>query len=766
MNGMKHNSAHFWVILGVWLLMVISIVGFEVIQDQAKSQNQKWQGGQVIVDMPMPWDDQAFGVIPPGIDSTFSVYTNTAIEKHGQWQGIDIQALDAQYPLLGEFKVSTGLGVAKWHDQDVYLSGPIDGIEVGDSIQIGLGSFVLRGYIIEQDEISSFRYLVSPRALMTMGGVKASGLWQPGSRVSLRYYFTALDALLLDEFILQLKKLNHPHMKISTPKDESTWSQFGFEKISQWHQSIVGVILLVVISSLWALTRLNLIGLNEAQSMMNYFGISRERVHWIWIKGPYLYAFKIWLTLTLLSLLMSLRMYYPIWPFIHLNIFLAVVYGLFLIWHLLRSKIWVPGRCILLMLSISSYLYAGQWIAIPSVLWLIGSLLLIGFLLHVVIGFLTKFASSEQPDWLLAQHFMRVHQVLFLSMGLVTCLMLGVFLLINVSLKDLEKSLLSQVPDGAPNVFLVNVTQQDLSGLQTLLPSQTVFYPVVRARITQVQGRDVFERRPELREDPAFNRELNMTYMQLLPDNNHVVSGVWDPAQKGFSVEEAFANRAGIGLGDELTVSVFGQLIHGPVLSVRKVSWQSMSPNFFVIAGGGLLADQVATWISSFHWDEAISGSLKESLKNFRHVTVIRVDQIILQVRLWLARLIGFANGYVLFIFAMMLFVVWVLLKRLMAVMAFEIEVLQSLMVPKIHLRRSLRLVFGLSQLASGLILNGVFLLLYRYLIPQLSADYMTLMAWVGLMLFIIFWAGNRQIDRMTNQCIAQTDHSQGKGRE
>ena len=90
---MRHKNAHFTVKLGVWLLLFISIVGFELIESYVSIQNQKWRGAQLIVQTPMLWDESTMGRVPSQISSSFSVYTNIAIEHQGQWQGVDIQAL-------------------------------------------------------------------------------------------------------------------------------------------------------------------------------------------------------------------------------------------------------------------------------------------------------------------------------------------------------------------------------------------------------------------------------------------------------------------------------------------------------------------------------------------------------------------------------------------------------------------------------------------------------------------------------------------------
>jgi putative ABC transport system permease protein len=699
------------------------------------------------------WDESTMGRVPSQISSSFSVYTNTAIEHQGQWQGVDIQALNSEYPLLGEFEVTTGKAVFEWEDNEVYLSGPLEGMAIGDEIQIGNQTYILKGFIKSQDEIAGFRYLVNPRVVMSVSAFKLSGLWQPGSRVTLRYYFTAEDPDVLNQYIAKLKSLNHAHLKISEPKDQSSWSQFGFEKIKRWHQSIVGVIVLLSVLSLWAMSQLVLQGLKEAQLMMSYFGVTRQQSHRLWIKYDFIHALIVWALLTGLGMTLAWSFNQALWPWVRLYFFLSSIYGLLLLRGYYQSMLWHVMRCVGMVLLAMLYMGIEYWALMGmSIVWVGLSLLVLGILVDLVSRVFIQSVSIDRPIWLLAKHLIRVHHRLFVNMSWIVAFILGTFLLINISVDDLEKSFVKQVPNGAPNVFLINIAASDLEGLKKILPSGTRFYPVVRARVTEVNGQNVFERKVELREDPSFNRELNMTYMAQLPDNNQVVKGSWNPEVQGFSVEQEFAGRAGIQLGDELTVSVYGNQIYGKVESLRKVSWQSMSPNFFVIAGGGLLKNQVATWMCSFYWDEAATGSVKGLLNQYKHLTVIRVDQIIEQVRFWLGRLVTFANVYVVIVFFMMVFVAGVLLRKSMRRMMNDLRLLDSLMVSKMDILYAIGVLFILTQVSAWLVLNGVFYLLYQILLSTMSGSWGHLFLSSSIIFLVFLLLGYRFIVQMISQ--------------
>lgn len=77
-------------------------------------------------------------------------------------------------------------------------------------------------------------------------------------------------------------------------------------------------------------------------------------------------------------------------------------------------------------------------------------------------------------------------------------------------------------------------------------------------------------------------------------------AGEWQLVDRGengqLSVEEGIAGTLGIHLGDMLTYDVAGSVFTAKVTSLRKVQWDSMKVNFFVIATPDLLRDYPASY--------------------------------------------------------------------------------------------------------------------------------------------------------------------------
>jgi putative ABC transport system permease protein len=169
------------------------------------------------------------------------------------------------------------------------------------------------------------------------------------------------------------------------------------------------------------------------------------------------------------------------------------------------------------------------------------------------------------------------------------------------------------------------------------------FYPMVRGRLTAVNGKPVREQDyPEERARRLVEREFNLSYMDAPPEHNTVSAGRWfaSPAAREVSVEEGIAERLGWKLGDELSFSVGAQPFSGRITSLRKLRWDSMRVNFFVIAPPGLLADFPATFVSAFRVEPGREAVLNELSARFPNVTLVDVAAAVRQAQLVIDQLI------------------------------------------------------------------------------------------------------------------------------
>ena len=225
---------------------------------------------------------------------------------------------------------------------------------------------------------------------------------------------------------------------------------------------------------------------------------------------------------------------------------------------------------------------------------------------------------------------------------------LAIFLTLATSFikDDLVGPILKQRGSGnRPNLFFIDVQPDQSATLQTLLKRLSgrdpLVAPLVRARLKAINGRAIREtplvvenNEEQGRREGFRTREQNLTYRTMLEEGETLVAGrFWDDPKSPhseISLEESFAQSIRAKLGDEITFDVQGLEVSGKVTSLRKVVWQTMRPNFFIVLHPSLLKgaprlDLVALEAES----EAARARIQtEVAQAFPNITVIDITEV------------------------------------------------------------------------------------------------------------------------------------------
>jgi putative ABC transport system permease protein len=198
----------------------------------------------------------------------------------------------------------------------------------------------------------------------------------------------------------------------------------------------------------------------------------------------------------------------------------------------------------------------------------------------------------------------------------------------------------SRLPPDAPNRFIVNIQPDQRAAVLDFFAKQGLsppdIFPMVRGRLVEINGRAISgDDYPDPRARGLVERETNLSWLDHVPKGNQLVQGEWfkPGATSELSVEEGIANTLGIHMGDTLTYDVAGAKFSAKVVNLRKVEWDSMQVNFFVIAAPGLLEDFPASYITSFHLPPDKAQAANALIKTFPNLLLIDVEEMIAQVR-------------------------------------------------------------------------------------------------------------------------------------
>jgi putative ABC transport system permease protein len=213
-------------------------------------------------------------------------------------------------------------------------------------------------------------------------------------------------------------------------------------------------------------------------------------------------------------------------------------------------------------------------------------------------------------------------------------------LLLTLARDDLLASWKRSVPPDAPNRFVINIQPEQREPVRALFATKGLekpaLLPMVRGRLVAVNGRPVVAADyEEERAQRLVEREFNLSWVSDLPEGNSLTAGRWFAAQDAgtpqFSVEQGLADTLKLKLGDLLVYEIAGRRLEAKITSLRKLDWDSMRVNFFVVTPPGVLESFPASYITSFHLPAEKAGFVGELVAAHPNLTVIDVASILRQ---------------------------------------------------------------------------------------------------------------------------------------
>ena len=319
-----------------------------------------------------------------------------------------------------------------------------------------------------------------------------------------------------------------------------------------------------------------------------------------------------------------------------------------------------------------------------------------------------------------------VVQVVSLALGLMA------LLLLTVVRGDLMDAWRLATPADAPNRFIINILPEQKTGVEQQLRSagvnQPVLYPMIRGRLTAVNGKPVT--RETYQEDRArglANREFNLSTMRSAPQGNEIVEGGWykdAPGVAEASVEQGIAKTLGLKLGDAMRFDMGGLVVEAKITSLRKLEWGSMRANFFVIINPAAMANAPTTYMTAFHLKQEGARLANSLTRAYPNLTVIDVSGIIRQLQDVLDQVVTAVEFLFLFTLASGVLVLYAALMGSQSERTREAGLLRALGATRQQLAQAQRIEFllvgGLAGLlaASGAAALGWVLATYQFKFP------------------------------------------------
>lgn len=570
---------------------------------------------------------------------------------------VEVKAVDQAYPLYGDLKVEPPMALKEITAEKGGVYGAavsqdfLDrmGVPLGTKVLLGSGTFELRTVIQSEPDLLSSGFNFAPRFLVSLDGLRASGLIQPGSLVD-HIYKVRLPDGAPDSAIAAVRQqaaADFPSSgwNIRSRGNAAPALSANIERFSQF-LTLVGLTALIVG------------GVGVANAVRAYLEAKRGVIATFKSLGaPAGFAVLVYLVQILvigfigiiLGLIFAAAMpylaaailadYLPVAAgggFYPKALGLAAIFG---VMTTLAFAIIPLGRARNIPATALFREQGFDQRGLPPFLYLACSLLLIAalaglalyvaydrriaaiFLISTVAAFGILRLVADGIRWL-ARHAPRVrstalrlaigniHRPGALTPSVVLSLGLGLTLMVAIALIDgnLRRQVSENIPAQAPDFFFVDIQNNDIGDFKDLLSNivpdgKLTSGPMLRGRIIELNGQNVRDMKIPPEAAWVLRGDRGLTFAEQLPENSTLGEGKWWPENYDGEPLVSFAEREGkelgLQLGDTVTINVLGRNISAKIASFRQVQWETLAMNFVMVFSPNTFAGAPATWLAT-----------------------------------------------------------------------------------------------------------------------------------------------------------------------
>jgi putative ABC transport system permease protein len=546
------------------------------------------------------------------------------------------------------------------------------GLQVGDAVEVGAHSVTITRVITFEPGQVGNPFGVAPRLLMRMADVPATGVIQPGSRLSWQYLFAGREAQVA-KYRAWLEPRLGPSHELVGVKEGRRAVGTALERAERYlGLSVLAAIVLAGVAVAMAARRYSERHF-DMSAMLRCMGASQRDILALFVAQLLLVGLLASLVGCLLGWVAQYGLLYLLadllpaapsparpWPLLAGFATGLITLAGFALPPVMRLRNVPPLRVLrrdLLPLPSRAWLvYGAALCAIVAVMWrytdswpltlsvLAGAIalaVLLSLLALVLLSLSRRLNMRVGVAWRFGLNNLWRRRSSSISQILAFSLTLMAMATVALVRTDLMTTWQRQLPADAPNHFAINILPDQASDFGAFMEQSGVItaqlYPMVRGRLVEINATAVRTAvTKEARDDNAINRELNLTWTTELQEDNRILKGRWwqpdDTGKALVSVESKLAERLGIEPGDQLGFAVGGQRFDAVVASIRSVQWDSFRPNFYMVFPPQVIEQFPATYMTSFYLSKDGKPLLRELVARYPAVTVLEMDRVIEQV--------------------------------------------------------------------------------------------------------------------------------------
>ncbi len=619
-----------------------------------------------------------------GLETTQTLEFFSMVFASERAQFASVKAVAPGYPLRGELIASNEPFVNGFPVMDgpergtVWLESrlmPALDINVGDVLDVGVASLTVSRVLIKEPDRGGGFMGAGPRVLMNLADVPGTEVVQPGSRLTYRHLFAG-EPEVVEEFANWVKPKLGEEYRLMGVRQGTQGIGRALERGERFLLlgGLLGVILAGIAIALSAYRYSN--RHFDHVAILKTLGATPRRIDMLFATVFIILGGLAVVAGSAVGWMAQLGIVKILEPFIPITLpapgFRPLVIGgvtgfvcliAFALPPILKLRATAPSRVIRreidgeLVADSLTYLfaiggtfglmwwYSGDW---KLTLLIFGGCLValggLGSVAYLLLRSGRVLGMQAGSVWRLAlagmQRRGQQNTMQILVFGLAIMLLLILILVRTALIEEWQ----AQIPENAPNHFVINVSPDDVEPIREMFAAENILaqplYPMIRGRISLVNGEEARGRDRQRRRDapgPRSSSSRNLTWADSLPRDNVLTDGEWwDADYRGpalVSLEKDLAEANNLSVGDRLTFTIQGGELEAEVANIRTVHWDNMQPNFYIIFSPRALENFPSTFMTSFHLEQGRKLFLNQFLNRFPTLTVIEVDMIIRQIQ-------------------------------------------------------------------------------------------------------------------------------------
>ncbi|HEY5369309.1 MAG TPA: FtsX-like permease family protein [Hanamia sp.] len=566
--------------------------------------------------------------------------------KTGGTRLVQVRALNGQFPYYGSLETQPLSAANSFRNQQQAL---VDetlmlqfGAKPGDSIKVGEVTFAIAGRLLNAPGQTGFSSSVAPIVYIPLRYLKATNLMQKGSRISYHYYFKFNHAVdekkLTDQITPTLEENDYNYDTIETQKEDTGrsfadltkfLSLVGFIALLLGCTGVASAVHVYVKEKINSIAILRCLGARASQAFIifllqivciGFIGSMAGAVLGVVVQQFLPVVLKDFLPVTIATSIS--------WPAVIEGIILGTgISVLFALLPLISIRKISPLQALRasfepatfkndslkwgIYLLIILFVYGFSWIQLGSLtkafyftLSIVLALAVLAAIARLLIWLVKRFFPSSW-SYLWRQGLANLYRpnnqttILIIAIGLGTALISTLFFIQSILLTRVTIA----AAENQPNMVLFDIQSSQKDSVASLvkhfdMPVKEMI-PIVNMRLDEVNGITA----DDLKKDSLlkyrrflFTREYRCTYRDSLTSTEKITAGKWigNATAKGLppvSMEENYAKRNDIHIGDTITFNVQGVMIKTVVGSFREVDWSRIRTNFIVLFPDGVIND-------------------------------------------------------------------------------------------------------------------------------------------------------------------------------